>query len=246
MEDHHIRIAILCALFVSGCGSSPAAPTPGPPVPAPDAPTTTVRFFGVVTNEDGAPLPGAMVAVTYVPDSGSTQLPTAQTGGDGRYELQFNARQPGNVNALIRASASGDYLPNEQLVRMADATERNLRLRRVRTIGVGQSTQVTFDADSSRCMTPRTEGICESVRVQFPGEWARRLVVKSTPEADGVVPALLANYGFPAARGEGVISLPIGDDDFWDPRVPRFVEVVISIPAATTSQRYEVLAYAAP
>src|SRR5687767_3034118 len=115
---------VLSALVASGCGSSPAAPASDPrvsgTVPAPGLPTTRVRFFGVVTTEDGAPLPGAMVAVTYVPDSGSTQLPTAQTGGDGRYELQFDARQPGNVNALIRAIAGGDYLPNEQLVRMAD------------------------------------------------------------------------------------------------------------------------------
>lgn len=250
MEHHRLRLAVLCALFVSGCGSSPTAPVAGAPLPGtappPDVPAATVRFFGAVTNEDGAPLPGAMVALTYAPDSGPAQVANVQTSSDGRYEFQLNARQPGNVNALIRASASGDYLPNEQLVRMADGTERNIRLRRVRTIGVGQSTQVTFNADSSRCMTPGMEGICESVRIQFPSEWVRRLVVKSTPEADGVVPALHANYGFPAARGEGVISLPIGDDDFWDPRVPRSVDVTVSIPTATTAQRYEVLLYAAP
>jgi hypothetical protein len=244
-----MRIVALCALLAAACGSSPVAPAPNstvPESPAPGIPATTVRFFGVVTNEDGAPVPSALVGVTYAPDSGPTQAANTQTGSDGRYELQLSARQPGNINVLIRATASGDYLPNEQLVRLTDATERNFRLRRVRTIGAGQSTQVTFDTDSSRCMTPGTQGICESVRVQFPSEWVPRLVVKSIPESDGVVPALVANYGFPSTRGEGVISLPIGDNDFWDPRVPRFVEVAISIPAATTPQRYEVLSYAAP
>ena len=235
-----MRTVALFAVFVSACGSLPAAPAPNPA--AADVPTTAARFFGVVTNEEGAPLPGATVVVTYVPDTGQAQTVNTLTGTDGRYELQLSAREPGNVNALIVATAGGDYVPNEQLLRVAAATERNLRLRRVRTIGVGQFTTVTFDADSSRCRIPRTEGICESLRIQFPGEWVYRLVVKVSAEADGVVPTVIT-YGL---TGQGVVSLPIGDNDFWDPRVPRFEEVAISIPEATTPQRYEVLLYAAP
>ena len=121
-----MRIVALCALLAAACGSSPAAPnTTVPESPAPGIPATTVRFFGVVTNEEGVPVPGAMVDVTYAPDSGSTQVANTQTGSDGRYELQLSARQPGNINVLIRATASGDYLPNERLVRLTDAIERN-------------------------------------------------------------------------------------------------------------------------
>jgi hypothetical protein len=242
--ENHMRAAVLCAMFVSACGSSPAAPLPGTTVP--DVPTTAARFFGVVTNEEGAPLAGATVGVTYVADSGSTQGGNTQTASDGRYELQLNARQPGNVNALIRASASGDYLPTEQLVRVTAATERNLRLRRVRTIGVGQSTTITIDADSSRCTMPRTDGVCEWVRIQFPSTWVYRLVVKVTAEGSGVVPTLLTNYGFPPIGGAGAISIPIGEDDFWDPRVPRFLDVAVFVPHAETPQQYEVILYAAP
>ena len=248
-----MRLLLVAAVLVWctwGCGSSPAAPIADAPVPGtappPDVPAATVRFFGVVTNEDGVPLSGAMVGVTYVPDSGPAQVVNAQTSSDGRYEFQLNARQPGNVNAVIKASASGDYVTNEQLVRLAAATERNMRLRRVRTIGVGQSTTIAFDADSSLCSTSRTGGICEWVRIQFPNVWVARLVVKASPEADGVVPTLLTNFGFPPIQGQSAVSLPVGDDDFWDPRVPRFVDVMVSIPAATTAQRYEVLLYAAP
>ena len=235
-----MRAVVLCAAFVSACGSSPAAPVPNTTVP--DVPTTAARFFGVVTNEDGAPLPGALVVVTYSPDSGPAQSANTQTASDGRYELQLSAREPGNVNALIVATAGGDYVPNEQLVRVAAATERNIRVRRVRTIGVGQSATITFDADSSRCRIPRTEGICETLRIQFPNVWVYRLVVTVTADADGLVPTLIT-YGI---TGQGAVSLPIGDNDFWDPRVPRFEEVAISIPEATTPQRYEVLLYAAP
>ena len=103
-------------------------------------------------------------------------------------------------------------------------------------------TTITFDADSSRCRIPRTEGICESLRIQFPNEWVYRLVVKVSADGDGVVPTLIT-YGI---TGQGVVSLPIGDNEFWDPRVPRFEEVTISIPDATMPQRYEVLVYAAP
>ena len=234
-----VTFAVLCALIVSACGSSPTAPAPNPTVA--DVPTTAARFFGVVTSEDGAPLSGATVVVTYVPDTGQAQTVNTQTGTGGRYELQLSAREPGNVNALILATAGGDYVPNEQLVRVAAATERNIRLRRVRTIGVGQSTTITFDADSSRCRIPRTEGICESLRIQFPNVWVNRLVVKVTPEADGM-DATLTTYGI---NGQGTVSLPIGENDFWDPRVPHFEELAISIPDAATPRRYEVLLYAA-
>ena len=239
-----MRVAVLCAVFVSACGSSPAAPLANTSVP--DVPTTAARFFGVVTNDEGALIAGATVGVTYVADTGSTQGGSTQTGSDGRYELQLDARQPGNVNALIRASAGGDYVPTEQLVRLTAATERNPRLRRLRTIGVGQSITITLDADSSRCTAPRTDGICEWVRLQFPSEWVARLVVKVTPEGDGIVPTILTNYGSPPISGPGAISIPIGENDFWDPRVPRFLDVAIFAAGAGTPQRYDVSLYAAP
>jgi hypothetical protein len=76
-----------------GCDSyqPPAAPSPNPTVP--DVPTTAARFFGVVTNEEGAPLAGAMVVVAYSPDSSALQSVNTRTGSDGGYELQLAARQ---------------------------------------------------------------------------------------------------------------------------------------------------------
>ena len=206
----------------------------------PDIPTTAARFFGVVMNEEGAPLAGARVEVVYAPDSGPAQGASTLAASDGRYELQLNARQPGNVNVLVRVTANGDYLVNEQLVRLAAETALNVRLRRVRTISVGQSTTITFDAGSSRCTMPGTTGICEQVRIQFPNVWRERLVVSVNAEADGVVPMLLTNYWFPPISGQGTVSLPIGEDEFWNPTVPRFVDVTVAIPSATTSQRYAV------
>jgi hypothetical protein len=241
-----MRLVVLCVLFVSACRSSPSPTAPAPNLAGADVPTTAARFFGIVANDEGAPVSGATVGVTYADDTGSTQGGTTQTGSDGRYELQLDARQPGNVNALIRASASGDYVPTEQLVRLTAATERNLRLRRLRTIGVGQSTTITFDADTSRCTAPRTEGVCEWVRVQFPSVWVYRLVVKVAPEGNGVVPTVITTYGFPPLSAAGAVSLPIGEDEFWDPRVARFIDVALLIPDAGTPQRYEVTAYAAP
>jgi hypothetical protein len=245
-----MRIVALCALLAAACGSSPAAPAPNttvPESPAPGIPATTVRFFGVVTTEEGAPVPSALVGVTYAPDSGPTQVAHTQTGSDGRYELQLSARQPGNINVLIRATASGDYLPNEQLVRMTDATERNIRLRRVRTIGIGQSTQVAFDMDSSRCMTPGTSGICESIRIRYPNTFVERLEVRANGDG-AAVPTLVAEvhegdqrlrFFFSRFIGQGRVTI-LADPEYWELYLSSIFNLEISIPDGAAPRQYEV------
>src|SRR5687767_5117715 len=171
---------VLIVTLAAGCGSSPTAP--------PVVPETSHRVSGTVTNEEGSPLAGAAVVLTYVPDSGATQTVNALTGGDGRYEIQLSAIQPGNVNATIQASAAGEYVPNTQLVRLADVSEKNIRLRRLRTITMGQSAMIRFDADSSRCTKPGTSGICESLRIRYPTTFVERLEVIAN---GGVVPTLV-------------------------------------------------------
>jgi hypothetical protein len=213
-------------------------------------PATTHRFVGTLTNEEGSPLPDALVVLTYVPDIGATQTTSARTGGDGRYEFQLNANQPGNVNATIRASASAEYAPNTQLVRLADVSEKNIRLRRFQTITVGQSAVIGFDADSSRCTAPRTEGICESVRVRYPSTFTSTLEVRANGDAGAVVPALVAEVPgvipfFASSRvaGQGSITLPIGNEDWWDLYTVQTIEVVISIPDGSAPHRYEVMVH---
>jgi hypothetical protein len=206
------------------------------------------RVFGTVTNEEGSPLAGAAVVLTYVPDSGATQMVNALTGGDGRYDVQLSASGPGNVNATIRASATEEYAPNTQVVRLADVAEKNIRLRRLRTITMGQSTTIRFDADSSRCTTPETSGICESMRIRYPSTFVQRLEVIAKG-AGAVVPTLVAHpqgidqrlrFLFFRVVGQGVIVIH-ADPEWWDVYISTIFNLEIAIPDGAAPQQYEVL-----
>jgi hypothetical protein len=184
--------------------------------------------------------------LTYVPDSGATQTVNALTGGDGRYEIQLSAIQPGNVTATIQASAAGEYVPNTQLVRLADVSEKNIRLRRLRTITMGQSATIRFDADSSRCTKPGTSGICESLRIRYPTTFVERLEVIAN---GGVVPTLVLDtlegdqrlrFLFSRVIGQGAIVLH-ADPEWWDLYISTIFSLEISIPDGAAPQQYDLI-----
>jgi len=234
-----LPIAVVLACCTWGCGSSPTAPLVGP--------ETSQRVFGTVTNEEGSPLAGATVVLTYVPDSGAAQTVNAVTGGDGRYEIQLSAIQPGNVNATIRASAAEEYVPNTQLVRVTDVAEKNIRLRRLRTITMGQSATIRFDADSSRCTKPGTTGICESLRIRYPTTFVERLEVIAN--GAGAVPTLVADtlegdqhlrFLFSRVVGQGVIVIH-ADPEWWDLYISTVFTLEVSIPDGAAPQQYDVI-----
>lgn len=235
-----LPIAVVLVWCASGCDSSPAAPTV--------VPETSHRVFGTVTNEEGSPLAGAAVALTFVADSGATQMVNGVTGADGRYEVQLSTSGPGNVNATIRAAATEEYVPNTQLVRLADVAEKNIRLRRLRTITMGQTVTVRFDADSSRCTQPGTSGICESLRIQFPSTFVERLEVIAKG-AGAVVPTMVADaqnidqrlrFLFSRVVGQGVVVIH-ADPEWWDVYISTIFTLEVSIPDGTAPQQYELI-----
>ena len=237
---------LMVVLVVSlgwACGSSPTSPLPAAgAAPAPSGPAPIpARVFGVVTNDQGTPLANTTVIVTYQPDFAPTQSASTRTSGDGRYELQLNAAQPGNVSAVVRVISNGDYNLSEQYVRVGGDVERNFRLRPVRTIRVGQSLTVTFDADSSVCSSVGIAGFCEWVRIQTPAAFTEKLDVRASGTG-GVVPTLVgafANFfGTSRVTGQETISLPVGNEDV--PYSSRVIDVAISIPSGTGPQQYEV------
>jgi hypothetical protein len=236
------RILLVVGVLVSvgwACSSSPTSPSPPPgPAPAPGGPPPVpVRVFGVVTNDLGTPLADALVNLTYQPDLAATQGASTRTGADGRYELQLNAEQPGNVSAVVRVISNGDYNPSEQFVRVGGSVERNFRLRPVRTIGPGQSLTVTFDADSSVCSSVLIAGLCEWVRVQSPATFTYTLDVRASGTG-GVVPTLVGALGTFRVTGQETISLQVGNEDV--PYFSRVIDVAISIPPGTAPQQVDV------
>ena len=235
-------ILLLVAILVAAgwaCGSSPTSPSPAPgPALAPSGPAPIpIRVFGVVTSDQGTPLVNATVILTYQPDLTATQSANTRTSADGRYELQLNAAQPGNVSAVVRVTAVGDYNVSEQFVRVGESVERNFRLRPVRTIRVGQSLTVTFDADSSVCSSAGIAGLCEWVRIQTPDVFTYMLNVKASGSG-GVVPTLVGAVGTSRVTGQETISLQIGNEDV--PYSSRVIDLAVSIPPGTAPQQYEV------
>ena len=234
-----LLIAAVLVWCTWGCDSSPTA--------APVVPQASQRVFGTVTNEEGSPLAGAAVVLTYVPDNGAPQMVTGLTGADGRYEVQLNASQPGNVNATIRASATEEYVPNTQLVRLADVAEKNVRLRRLRTITIGQSVTIRFDADSSRCTKPGTSGICETLRIRYPATFVERLEVIANGGAVG--PTLVLDTLEGDQRLRFLFSRVIGqrsiilhaDPEWWDLYISTIFTLEISIPDGAVPQQYDLL-----
>ena len=93
-----LPIAVVLVWCASGCDSSPAAPTV--------VPETSHRVFGTVTNEEGSPLAGAAVALTFVADSGATQMVNGVTGADGRYEAQLSTSGPSRFPTAPRRSST--------------------------------------------------------------------------------------------------------------------------------------------
>ena len=232
-------VAVLVVSLGWACGSSPTSPSLAPgltPAPA-GPPPVPVRVFGVVTNDQGTPLANATVILTYQPDLAATQSANTRTSGDGRYELQLNAQQPGNVSAVVRVNAIGDYNLSEQFVRVGESVEWNFRLRPVRTLRVGQSATIMFDADSSVCSSAGIAGLCEWVRVQTPDVFTYTLNVRASG-AGGVAPTLMGAFGTSRVTGQETISLQVGNEDF--DYSSRLIDVAISIPPGTAPQQYEV------
>ena len=258
----HTCISLLMVVLVVSvgwaCGSSPTSPSLGSPLaqspaPAPEIPAFAFNVSGLVTNEEGAPVGDVVVSLTYQPDLAATQVVNTRTGVDGRYQLHLDARQPGNVNALIRAIGGGTYWPVDQFVRLAASTEKNLRLRPVRTIIVGQSAAVRFDGDSSLCASIGVEGsICEWVRVQYPATFTQMLTVRAAgsgvPTLRALVPSPytfvnVANASTSLVVGQGSVTFQSGDDESWDRYRAQTADVAILIPAGMAPQAYEVMVF---
>ena len=192
-----------------------------------------------MTNDDGVPLADAIVTLTYQPELAATQFANTRTGADGRYELQLSAQQPGNVSAVVRATSGAEYSPSEQFVRVTDGVEKNLRLRRIRTITVGQSATIRFDSDSSVCSSLGFGGLCEWVRIQPPTTFTYKLEIRANANG-AVVPSLVAGVGSSRAVGQGVISVVIGNDEYPEFYSSRSIDIAASIPVGTAPQEYEV------
>ncbi len=147
---HHV-LAIATILLSAACGSSPVTPQQTPaPSPSPTPTFSNYRLTGVVMDEGGSPIAGALIAF-----QSSTGRDITRTDSAGAYTVENIPHTfgfAGLIGALgvVTASAPG-YWENIQPAMAAGSAEvtRNLRLRRVIGINTGGSIVLTMDDNSS-------------------------------------------------------------------------------------------------
>ena len=160
---------VLLAAFVSSCETksshpnsqnatavtTPLAPTPTPtptPTPAPEPAKYLVSLSGTVTDESGAPVAGSGVMVEYQRPDGRYQQVNATPDGSGHYAISFEAADRRQVEPYAHhvIAGAGQYDMNTQVL-TGNASDFNIdfRLRRRRTIDVGQEVAMSIEPDSS-------------------------------------------------------------------------------------------------
>ena len=200
MQGRLCRFAVVVVAVVFqtvACGSSvPTAPAPvvslapvSPPVvspepsgPAPPASPSvpvpiTYEMTGVVSDNDGIPIPSAVVWATV---GDFDQAPPVYADGAGRYSVRFVSfpgkiyaagyDPPGASQAVVIATADAPgYDPYSAFVSApAEQFSRNLRLHRQRRIAVGEAAVLNVLPEDSICVVdawPGREMVCRRVHI---------------------------------------------------------------------------------
>ena len=201
------RFMILVVVAASACNrTQPMAPTGVPPATG----YVTRHFSGVVLTEDGRPVPGATVFITW---SGPSSRPVnATTDGNGFYQLALDqpASSAGTTGANVTHPLYDDsvniyvyWAPGQ-----TDVT-KNFRLYRS-TMAAGESSHLAITRDNS-------EGGDE-------GEFLYRKVHVTVPSSGTLVLDTIAD------DSSNALGLTIGDY----PNYPVQTHVSTSIGTATT------------
>ena len=180
------RVAVLTAmLVVAGCnGSDPdrytqpqrviQPPLPQPP-PQPPISTSDFEVSGVVTDQGGAPLQGAVVTMSHWVGS-LVHWPSVTTDASGSYRIAFSPTLLGN-GFVARAQVIADgYEEYWRSLLHADASRpQNFRLYRLTRLVAGESTQMVVSPDLGECQSWMAR-VCAVARIAIPK--AGRLTVE--------------------------------------------------------------------
>ena len=147
----HRGLAIATIVLCSACGSSPVTPQQTPsPSPSPVPTFSNYRLTGVVMDDGGSPIAGALIA--FQSSAGRDVTRTDSAGAYAVENIPHTSGFAGLNGALgvVTASAPG-YWETIQAAMAAGSSEviRNLRLRRVIGISTGDSIVLTMDDNSS-------------------------------------------------------------------------------------------------
>jgi hypothetical protein len=262
-----LAACVLLASLASACSSSDDAsprPTPTSPTlptqPTPPASSGRLQMSGRVLDQNGAPVPGALVEVDYSSAGGVSNPPShcpladfcwlaTKTNDLGEYSVGFDAQTwpPGRLCDLYQRtgcrlgfvySFDEGYEVDVQWVPAASSPAvRDLRLRPTRSIPAGASVVVSVDASSSLCTDLEDlwamESRCEIVVIE---SGAGILNVEARPAAGGPAPSILwytsGNYaGFITRPAPGAVAIPVGGGTY---------RVLVAVPEGAPSQQFNV------
>jgi hypothetical protein len=250
---------VLLASLASACSdeawprptpTSPTLPTaPGPPVNS-----ARLQMSGRVLDQNGTPLPGALVEVDYSSAGGVSSPPShcpgiaqfcwlaTRTNDLGEYSVEFEPRPwPGFGFGYVYSILNG-YEVDVQPVPPPSSSPavQDLRLRLTRSIPAGASIVVSVDATSSLCTDLEdlyvsfTQGRrCEIVVIE---SGAGLLTVEARPVVDGPAPSMFwyttGNYtGLITRPAPGVLAIPAGGGTY---------RVMVGVPEGGPPQQFNV------
>src|SRR5688500_17201565 len=224
-----------------GCGG-PAAPLPLPGDSSTPGATAGYSVSGVVTDDGGARVANAVVILDHgprLPDLNPETLQlTTRTSADGRYQftiLPSQVRAGVEPFAMIRAytytNVQTHTATTQLLAREGTGATRNIRLKRLRVIGAGQSAGGRIGADRTLCdignisLTTR----CEWVRIVY--DTYGTLTVEARSQTGGIVPTVRSWRN----AGQGTLT-ELADDEYGQ------TDVAIAVPVGTAPQGFTVSA----
>jgi hypothetical protein len=246
-------LTLVVILAASGaCNSNPTAPTtPSTPAATGGADLRLFHLSGVVTDEDGQPLPNAAVVINRYDvrldgrPGYAVRWTETRTDGQGRYEMDFEALRNGYHSSWLQNVVAFGYAHvdtdghEKDLQFFASSTSTvvgDFRLeRRLRLAADGTAT-VTFRSDESICdgdASLNYEDLCRYVRITVPADGT--LTVSASPSSGGATSPYLLVIEDPISGanacpcGRGTVSYPV--------RAGSESLVAINIPRASSQPR---------
>jgi hypothetical protein len=185
-------LLVIALLAAAGCdGQTPTQPKPltQPGLPGPPGPTSasngaSFEVTGMVTNEGGTPMAGAVVTMAHYSGGVEVHLlrwPTVSTDASGNYRIGFTATPLGN-GFVARAQVVADGYEEYWRSLRADGRTtyvENVRLSRITRITAGDSIVLSVGPNMGDCRG-WVAAVCAVVRITIPK--AGRLTVEAVSD----------------------------------------------------------------
>ena len=204
-----IRVLLaLAVIVVGGCdGRGPVQPTGSSPAVSGES----FEVTGIVTDERGAPMPGATVTMGYY-QGGLLQWSAVRTDASGGYRVGFTARASGTgfvARAQVLAEGYEEYWRS-----LSDSNRRtfveNFRLYRTTRIAAGDSVVLSVPPDVGECVGWVAEA-CPYVGVTVPTPGHLTIEVTATDPSAPAPPVEVCCVGGDERYGNPItVPVPAG------------------------------------